>query len=241
MWRMVFGAAALIALAGPVSAADMRLPVYKAPAAVPAWSWTGCYGGGQVGGLLNTQQWTNRTPGGAFSDQSLGGHEVERGLVGVQAGCDYQFAGGFLVGLKGDYAWTDAVGMHDSTREIGVNYHSRVDSLASVTGRFGYAWDRLLGYVRGGGAWQHDDYWATTIITGPAYFGRETRAGWTVGVGAEYAFTNYLSGFIEYDYYDFGTSRVAFTPMLVGLRPAFVDVKEWTSAVRIGLNLRFGG
>ena len=33
----------------------------------------------------------------------------------------------------------------------------------------------------------------------------ETRGGWTVGVGGEYAFTNYLSGFVEYNYYDFGT------------------------------------
>jgi hypothetical protein len=28
---------------------------------------------------------------------------------------------------------------------------------------------------------------------------------------------------------------------LVGLRPAFVDIKESTSVVRAGLNVRFGG
>jgi hypothetical protein len=29
---------------------------------------------------------------------------------------------------------------------------SNTKSLASVTGRVGYAWDRFLGYVKGGGA-----------------------------------------------------------------------------------------
>src|SRR5215208_3032486 len=109
-------------------------------------------------------------------------------LGGVQAGCDYQFAGSFVIGIQGDYAWTDAEGSHDSAREFGVAYHSKVNSLASVTGRIGYAWDRFLGYVRGGGAWERDDYWATTIIVGTAYTARATQPGWTIGVGGEYAF-----------------------------------------------------
>jgi outer membrane immunogenic protein len=85
-----------------------------------------------------------------------------------------------------------------------------------------------------------DDYWATTIILGTAYTARETRSGGTIGVGGEYAFTNLLSGFVEYNYYDFGTRQIAFTPQVAGLRPAFVDVKETKSVVRAGLNLRFG-
>ena len=55
------------------------------------------------------------------------------------------------------------------------------------------------GYVKGGGAWERDDYWATTIVVGTAYTARETRSGWTIGVGGEYAFTNFLSGFVEYN------------------------------------------
>ena len=51
---------------------------------------------------------------------------------------------------------------------------------------------------------------------------------------------NLLSRFIEYNYYDFGTRQIAFTPQVAGLRPAFVDVKETKSVVRAGLNVRFG-
>ena len=242
MRKFLLATAALIALAGPAIAADMRAPVYKAPPpVVPAWSWTGCFVGGHGGSLWTKQDWTNLTPGGDFFGAWLGGHQANSWLGGVQAGCDYQFAGGFVIGIQGDYAWTDAAGSHDSTREFGVAYHSKAKSLASVTGRVGYAWDRFLGYVRGGGAWQRNDYSASTIILGTVYAGTETRSGWTVGVGGEYAFTNVLSGFVEYSYYDYGSGRVPLTPLLAGLRPGLVDVKETTSVVRAGLNIRFGG
>ena len=241
MRKFLLATGALIALVGPAIAADMRGPVYKAPPVVPAWSWTGCFAGGHAGSLWTRQSWTNFTPGGDFFGAWLGGHQANSWLGGVQAGCDYQFSGGFVIGIQGDYAWTDAPGSHDSTREIGVAYHSKANSLASVTGRVGYAWDRFLGYVRGGGAWQRNDYSASTIILGTVYAGTETRSGWTVGVGGEYAFTNVLSGFVEYSYYDYGSGRVPLTPLLAGLRPGLVDVKETTSVVRAGLNIRFGG
>ena len=243
MRTALLGAAALIVLTGPAVSADVRAPVYKAPPPIaPAWSWTGCYVGGNAGGLwAQAKEWIVRTPGGAFFGQSLGGHDADGWVGGVQAGCDYQFAGGFVIGIQGDYAWTDAAGSHDSTREIGVAYHSKAKSLASVTGRAGYAWDRFLGYVRGGGAWQRNDYSASTIILGTVYAGTETRSGWTVAVGGEYAFTNVLSGFVEYSYYGYGSGRVPLTPLLAELRPGLVDVKESTSVVRAGLNIRFGG
>jgi outer membrane immunogenic protein len=242
MRKFLLGTAALIALVTPAISADMRPPVYKAPPVVPVWSWSGCYLDGHAGGLWAEQKdWIVRTPGGAFFGQSLGGHDADGWVGGAQAGCNYQFAGGFVIGIQGDYAWADADGSHDSAREFGVAYHSKVKSLATVTGRIGYAWDRFLGYVRGGGAWERDDYWATTILLGTAYTARETRPGWTIGVGGEYAFTNVLSGFVEYNYYDFGTRQIAFTPQVAGLGPAFVDIKETKSVVRAGLNVRFGG
>ena len=126
MRKFLLGTAALIALASPAIAADMRPPVYKAPPpAVPVWSWTGCYLGGHAGSLRSHQEWINQTPGGDFFGQSLGGHDVNHWLGGVQAGCDYQFAGSFVIGIQGDYAWIDAEGSHDSARELGVVYHSK--------------------------------------------------------------------------------------------------------------------
>lgn len=231
-----------MALGSPAICADL-LPDYGGAAPVaPAWSFTGCYVGGNVGGLwAESEKWIVRTPGGDFYGQSLGGHDLDDWSGGMQAGCDYQFAGGIVVGMAGDYGWTDAKGSHDSAREFGVAYHSDIESLASVTGRVGYAWGRLLGYVKGGASWERVNYSASTILVGTAYRASDTRSGWTIGGGGEYAITSFLSGFVEYGYHDFGTDDIRLTPQLVGLRPGFLDIEESTQIVRAGLNVRFGG
>jgi hypothetical protein len=38
----------------------------------------------------------------------------------------------------------------------------------------------------------------------------ETRDRWTIGVGGEYAFVDWLTGFLEYDYYNFRNSTNTF-------------------------------
>jgi outer membrane immunogenic protein len=51
-----------LGLSSIASAADLpaRGPVYKAPAAVPAFSWTGCYIGGFAGGAFPHNDATSR-------------------------------------------------------------------------------------------------------------------------------------------------------------------------------------
>jgi outer membrane immunogenic protein len=233
---------AIAALAGlmavPAVAAD--LAVRPAPPLPAFFSWTGCFFGAHAGGVVAKKDWTERTPEDAFFGVSEGGHDAAGFLGGVQAGCDLQ-AGGFVIGVQGDFALTDAQGDYNHPFIPERLNHSRVESLASVTARIGFAWDRFLGYVKGGGAWERDDYWATTTILGTAYTSREGRSGWSIGVGGEYAFTSALSGFVEYSYFDFGTHQISLTPQVAGLRPAFADVTETKSVVRAGLNLRFGG
>jgi len=240
MKKLLLAAAAFAALtAGAANAADLavKAPLYKAPPVVPVWSWTGCYIGGHVGGLWAKKDWTDRTPGDDFFGQSLGGHNANGWLGGAQAGCDYQFAGGFVIGIQGDYAWADAKGSNVDPIFGVLNQETKVKSLATVTGRVGYAWDRFLGYVKGGGAWERDDYRVSVpAIPGiPDVSASQTRSGWTVGIGGEYAFTNFLSGFVEYNYYDFGTHDVTFSDGLTT-----VGVKETKNVVRAGLNFRFG-
>ena len=65
---------------------------------------------------------------------------------------------------------------------------------------------------------------------------------WTAGIGGEYAFTNFLTGFAEYNYYDFGTRTNTFTCTVAvcGAVTFPVDVKETKSVVKVGLNFKFG-
>jgi outer membrane immunogenic protein len=232
----LFAGIALAALVGaPALAADLPArpaPVpYKAPPpAVVYYSWTGCFVGGFGGGLWARKDWTETTTGAA-----IGSHDADSWIAGVQAGCDYQFAGGLVIGIQGDYGWTDAKGSNTDLIVPTWTDRSNIRSLASVTGRIGYAWDRFLGYVRGGGAWERDNYDVYETATGASIrTASETRRGWTIGVGGEYAFTNFLTGFIEYDYYDFGTRTNTFG------NAAQADIKERKSVLKAGLNLRWG-
>lgn len=69
-----------------------------------------------------------------------------------------------------------------------------------------------------------------------------TRSGWTVGIGGEYAFTNFLSGFAEYNYYHFGNRDILFIDNIPAddFRYTFA-IKETKSVFKVGLNLRWGG
>jgi outer membrane immunogenic protein len=234
------GLAALVAV--PAMGADVavRRPVRPPPPPLPPvfFTWTGCFIGGHIGGLWARKDWFDHTFDSDTFGLSDGGHDADGFLGGVQGGCDYQFAGGFVIGIQGDYAWTDADGSSPSILFPGDINHSSIDSLASITGRVGYAWDRFLGYVRAGGAWERDEY----HISSPGAFvvatASETRGGWTVGIGGEYAFTNFLTAFVEYNYYDFGDRDLTFvTPT-----SSFVlGIDETKSVLKGGLNFRFGG
>ena len=227
-------------ISGSAMAADMPVKaVYKAPP-VYVYSWTGCYVGGNVGGVwINKDYAVSGTTGtsAAVAGTNLGSHDANSWLGGFQAGCNYQFAGGWVVGIQGDYDWTNASGTHTDLFRSTWTDRSSTKSLASFTGRLGYAWDRFLGYVKGGWAWERDNYDVYLTSTGAGLaLSSGTRGGWTVGVGGEYAFTNNLTGFVEYDYYSFGTHTVNFNFV-----PVFpVDIKDNKSVVKVGLNWKFG-
>ena len=229
------GTALLTVVSGSALAADMRparAPVYtKAPMMAPAFSWTGCYVGANVGGLWATKNWS----GVASSSQDISG-----GLGGGQVGCNYQ-VNTWVFGIQGDYDWTNVSGTAADAALLGNTDRSTIKGLASVTGRVGYTWDRFLGYVKGGGAWENDSYDITATATGVTRAtASETRTGWTLGVGGEYAFTDFLTGFVEYDYYDFGTKQNSFTSTTAPTT-VLIDIKERKSVAKVGVNFKLGG
>jgi outer membrane immunogenic protein len=215
------------------AAADMAL---KAPVTEAPYSWTGCHVGATFGSRFGETNWTAAaTPVGAgISDQHSTGL-----LLGGQAGCDYQLST-WVLGVRGDYAWTNADGTAtDILSPAGLTDHTKLDSIASATGRFGYAWGRLLSYATGGGAWTHNRYDTFVTLTNLPFSGNtsETRAGWTIGGGFEYAITNNVSMFWEFDWYDFGTTTNALA--IIGGGSQNIAVRETDSVVKVGLNWTF--
>jgi outer membrane immunogenic protein len=247
--KFLLAATAFTTIAGSALAADLAVrpaPVYRPPpVAVPLFTWTGCYVGGNAGGIWAKSEW-NDTVFGGFGDSTASG-----GLGGVQVGCNYQ-VGAFVFGVQGDYDWTSAktdnqnVFLTTNFPGLGpIVNHTEITSLASVTGRVGYAWDRFLLYGKGGGAWVRADH--SFVVNGAtvASSSDNSRGGWTAGIGGEYAFTNWLTGFVEWDYYKFDTdnsSGLVCTPGACGgvFFTNNVGVKETINVVNARLNIKSG-
>jgi outer membrane immunogenic protein len=242
MKKMLIGTVALLAVAtGPALAADIpvKAPVYKAVVAPVVYSWTGCYIGGNGGGMWVRKSWTTFQPTlGSVDD---GGHDANGWLIGGQVGCNYQ-TGNWVFGVQADYDWADATGTSNDLFFVDLTDRSRVRSLGSATARGGYAWDRFLGYVKGGVAWERDNYDTfRTATLQPFSTASSTRTGLTVGIGGEYAFTDFLTAFIEYDYYAFGTRTETFTLLVPSINPLRnTDIRENKSVVKVGFNWKFG-
>ncbi len=200
---------------GAALAAD--LPVKATPyTPPPVFSWTGFYVGGQGGGGWLANQVTNgpnATDGTANFPPGFVHHTVDGsgGLGGVYGGYNYQF-GQFVVGIDGDYSWADLTG---STSDIGPTgftnvSHESVKWIGTVTGRLGYAANDWLFFGKGGWAWSGFDGTSSTFNTAGALTNvdtnSQTRNGWTLGAGAEWAFAAHWSAKLEYDYVKFDTA-----------------------------------
>src|ERR1700722_6391531 len=109
MNRIILASTALLtAISGSAIAADLSrpppapAPVYSKAPMMPVFTWTGCYVGGNGGGLFATKNWNDTFTG--LPESSV---NINSWLVGGQVGCNYQM-GTFVIGIQGDYDWTNA-------------------------------------------------------------------------------------------------------------------------------------
>jgi opacity protein-like surface antigen len=248
-------AVAAMAAAAPALAADMpvKAPFMRAPA---VFSWTGCYVGAHVGWgwsrkTINELEPNNSSGSGPTSFSASGNIDASGAVFGGQVGCNYQFSGNWVAGVEFSGSASDINGQNIDpmsaffeTDTDNFN-HVKMDWLTSVTARLGFASGDVLYYVKGGGAWAHDRWNVSgTLLGTPLGERTQTRSGWTVGGGAEWAwsFAPRWSSFVEYDYYDFGRKNLANASdgLIVGSVTSF-DVKQTLHVVKIGVNYRLWG
>jgi outer membrane immunogenic protein len=240
--RMLAGLIATVLLGGSAGAADMRVYQPAVPI-ISYFSWTGCYVGGNAGGLFASRSWKDQIPGDPFFGTDFGSYTASGALAGVQGGCNYQPGRG-VVGIQVDYDWSNASAYNTPPSlfaPLFLTDRSQTKSLASVTGRVGYAWDRFLAYLKAGGAWQRSTY--SLLVAGQvAASTSERRGGWTAGIGGEYAFLDWLTAFVEYDYYRFGTNTNAFFCAACGFAAVVApfDIITDIHVVKTGINFKFG-
>jgi outer membrane immunogenic protein len=209
---------ALTAAAQTANAADLsrrpppEYPVKAQP--LRAFDWSGFYVGVNGGFGWGTSSYD-------FGAAGIDRFNVKGGLAGGTIGYNYQF-GQTVVGIEGDLDWQNVKGSAICVAGV---CQTKSDWLGTVRGRLGYAIDRFMPYVTGGAAFGD----VKTNIPG---LGSEstTRAGWTVGGGAEYAFAPNWTVKAEYLFVDLGK----FTCNLCG-----ANVKFNENIVRAGLNYKF--
>lgn len=234
----LLAAATFSLLTASAFGADLEMPL-KVPPVPPPFTWTSCYAGVHGGGgwgqtNLNDSAGTIASAGvGGFTSANT---NISGYVLGGQIGCDYQFVPNWVVGIEGAAAGGNIGG--NTTVAIpgdSITFTENTDLLASVTARVGYAWNNWLLYGKGGPAWTANRYSAFDAGGLIDFQGLETRFGWTVGAGIEWAFWDNWSVKLEYDYYGFGTRSVTFIDNITGTVGP-MDINQSIQVVKLGLN-----
>jgi outer membrane immunogenic protein len=256
-------AAAVLAGTSFASAADLggsyKDPVY-APPVVESDIWTGFYVGGQ-GGIGAGKSSINQryrsfdddvappalVDSFAFNDST----NLAGGVAGIYGGYNWQI-GNTVLGLEGDYTWSDAEG---TTYCAGGAARCKVDLdwTANLVARAGYAVGRNLWYVKGGAAWGRVATGGNVFpdgslgIEGGSLRNRsQTSLGWIVGMGWEHAFTRNFIVRVDYSYMDFGSENFDFGSLNCGACGPGADrvrsrneIDTTVNQIKVGASFKF--
>jgi outer membrane immunogenic protein len=239
-------AASLLAASGAM-AADLYIPP-PAPPPAPTFSWDGPYIGAKLGGAVGTETDDLSSalvlPGLRAADSfSLSGFSA-----GVYAGNNWQMDG-LVFGLEGELDYTGLSGNHDfdygidfgddDIEDFTGNLALSTDWQAFAKARIGLPFDRFLVYATAGVGLAHATLTAKADPEANDDFDPQggsssnIHLGGLVGVGAEYAFTDQLSGRTEVDFAGFGAKSYDvgdFGPVNA----------SWTqTTATVGLSLKF--
>jgi len=229
----VTGVAAAALCGVPALAADVpvKVPVYKA--IDPGFSWTGWYGGVNVG--VGISQTHGNTPGTVGSvDRSGAGF-----AGGVQGGYNWQFDPRWVAGIEGDIGYLGVDRSFPDWADVSNLFGVKTEWYGTIRGRLGYTNGPSLFYVTSGAAFVNVKNNNDGNVSGTQASKSETTTGWTVGGGIETMLGGNWSAKAEYLYIDAGSQDV-FNPNLTatGLTMHFDNRFH---VFRYGLNYKLGG
>lgn len=256
LFILAVGAVTLLNVADAFADDTPRL-LRKAPA--PAWSWSGFYIGGHIGGGHGTTRVDNPYGPSIYGDAI----RTPMALAGAQIGYNWQRAGSpWVFGIEADVSVLDSDGTRTCLAYSGLfvsaNCRIRQDLMGSLTGRVGRVFGesgRSLVYAKGGVAWLASRFAMMTngseFMNEPGQSSDSVQLGWTAGLGIEHAVSPAWSVKLEYDYARFG-SRGIVAPdgglQTIALDPASLIttggtptmLRSESHVVKLGLNYRIG-
>jgi len=200
-----------------VSALAADLPRRHSPdlfSPAPVTSWSGFYAGAQVGYAWGGDQTRINVPGFPFTFSGPD-HDVSGAVGGAHAGYNFQ-TGLAVFGVEGDLELAGIEGKTKLSGSGGFPGYSITSSLdvafqGSVRGRLGFALlDRMMVYGTAGLAFANLENAYSAALPRGNIFGaspgasatkfEETRWGWTLGAGVEYAIMSNWTARFEYRY-----------------------------------------
>jgi outer membrane immunogenic protein len=253
----VLATVAVVGLASVAYADGSDKRAYRAPVAMPAYSWTGFYMGANVGGSWGTSAMNAAQAGdpvtgfgvvGCAPVGGLGGCSFSQnnnlnGLTGgLQLGYNYQ-TGVWVYGIEADIDWRsrqqgttqtvfNGFGDNDSTE-------NRLKWISTVRGRLGYApADKWLAYVTAGVAFGSEQNRLTqTFCVVPTVCDANartvsdsvTKTGWAAGAGVQYALSSNWSVGFEYLYINLGKDTLTGGTVIPGVAPLFINYPAFSA------------
>ena len=220
---LTFGVCAVSAAeAGDISRKDTPYVVSS--------NWGGAYGGVSFGYA------------GAHTDYFLNenGHGPDlidpSGFAGaLTLGYNWHLQPRIVLGVEGDLGLMDASDTHNwKDNHVAV---SNYGTWATLRGRAGYTFDRLLVYGTGGMAFlgTNEIYYGANggANAGQTSRNEDTHVGWVAGLGAEYQYSDNWSAKFEYLHMDFPTFNGHTSTDLAYSFQNSADV------IRVGINYKF--
>lgn len=208
--------AALVAGASTAFAADAIPAPPPEPIAppvtefAPSSDWSGIYVGAFGGYNFGTFD----------AGAPVGDIDADGAIAGGFAGINLQ-NGAFVYGIEGDvgYSWVDGT-------DAGTGAVADQRWFSSLRARIGYDFNPFMLYATGGAA-------ATNVeVTQGGVSDSNTHFGWTVGAGADVAFTENVFGRLEYRYTDYQTKTF-------NVGAGAVDSGLTENSIRAGFGLKF--
>jgi outer membrane immunogenic protein len=223
MFARLLAAWMIFGLCSASNAADlsMRNAPTPAPFTLPVFTWTGAYLGGHIGYAWARDSYASPSfaNGLNLSPEGI--------LGGAEVGYNYQVQH-VVFGIEGD---VDGTGASRSAYDpvTGASVSTAVPVEGSVRGRIGLAVDQALIYATGGLALAHEN----TRFSAPGFSASRGLAGWTVGGGIQYAFTDHWSMRGEYRFAEFEHS------VDTTAAGTAVTHQQIQHAVRVGVDYKF--
>ncbi len=221
---------ALVAAAVATSAQAADPMVAPVPAAAATYDWSGAYFGAEGGyGWL-----AGEVPNDLFTGTKT--ESADGGAAAVFAGFSHQLDNDIVVGIDGafGYNWNDnsytIVSPYPMLNGQSVTFGT--EWRASVEGRVGYAFNRLLVFASGG--WAATRLEGSFSLTGKSY--DEVMNGWTLGAGIDYALTDNVFARLKASYSDYGSTDII--TQATGI-PGLPDSKLSQASLMAGIGFKF--